>query len=358
MPLYLSEMAPPRYRGAFSNGFQLCVGIGALAANLINYGTEKIHAGYGWRISLALAAVPAGILTLGALFLPDTPNSIIHRGGDPAAARRMLQRVRGVADVEAELADLIAAAAGAAKPAAAAILRRKYRPQLVMAVAIPFFQQVTGINVIAFYSPLLFRTIGLSESAALMSTIVTGAVVGTSFTFLSMLVVDRVGRRVLFVSGGAVMLASQILIGAAMAAELGDHGGVGKPWGYLILTMISVYVAGFAWSWGPLGWLVPSEIFPLEIRSAGQSVTVAVNFLFTFVVAQMFLEMLCRMRSGIFFFFGGWVGVMTVFVYFFLPETKGVPMEKMEMVWRRHWFWKRFFAGDEEDNNIGYIEYS
>lgn len=350
-------MAPARYRGAFSNGFQLCVGIGALAANLINYGTEKIHAGYGWRISLALAAVPTGILTLGALFLPDTPNSIIHRGGDPAAARRMLQRVRGAADVDAELADLISAAAPAG--AASAILRRKYRPQLVMAVAIPFFQQVTGINVIAFYSPLLFITIGLGESAALMATIVTGAVVGTSFTFLSMLIVDRVGRRILFISGGVVMLASQLIVGAAMAAELGDRGGVGKPWGYLILTMISVYVAAFAWSWGPLGWLVPSEIFPLEIRSAGQSVTVAVNFLLTFVVAQMFLEMLCRMRSGIFFFFGGWVVVMTAFVYVFLPETKGVPMEKMEMVWKRHWFWKRFFADDEEDNiYVGNIEYS
>lgn len=341
-------MAPPRYRGAFSNGFQLCVGIGSVAANLINYGTEKIHAGYGWRISLALAAVPACILTLGALFLPDTPNSIIHRGGDPAAARRMLQRVRGVADVDAELADLISAAAPAG--AASAILRRKYRPQLVMAVAIPFFQQVTGINVIAFYSPLLFITIGLGERAALLATIITGSVVGTSFTFLSMLIVDRVGRRILFISGGVVMLVSQLIVGAAMAAELGDHGGVGKPWGYLILTIISVYVAAFAWSWGPLGWLVPSEIFPLEIRSAGQSVNVAVNFLFTFVVAQMFLEMLCRMRSGIFFFFGGWVVVMTAFVYVFLPETKGVPMEKMEMVWRRHWFWKRFFAGDEVDN--------
>lgn len=350
-------MAPPRYRGAFSNGFQFCIGIGSVAACLINYGTQKIHAGYGWRISLALASVPACILTLGALFLPDTPNSIIHRGGDPAAARRMLQRVRGADDVDAELADLISAAAPS--DAASAILRRKYRPQFVMAVAIPFFQQVTGINVIAFYSPLLFRTIGLGESAALMATIVTGAVVGTSFTFLSMLIVDRVGRRILFVSGGVVMLASQLLIGAAMAAELGDRGGVGKPWGYLILTMISVYVAAFAWSWGPLGWLVPSEIFPLEIRSVGQSVTVAVNFLFTFVVAQMFLEMLCRMRSGIFFFFGGWVVVMTAFVYVFLPETKGVPMEKMEMVWRRHWFWKRFFAGDEEDNiYVGNIEYS
>jgi hypothetical protein len=102
-----------------------------------------------------------------------------------------------------------------------------------------------------------------------------------------------------------------------------------------------MYVTGFAWSWGPLGWLVPSEIFPLEIRSAGQSITVAVNFLFTFMVAQTFLTMLCHFKYGIFFFFGGWVAVMTVFVFLLLPETKNTPIEQMDRVWKEHWFWKR-----------------
>ncbi|KAI8564530.1 hypothetical protein RHMOL_Rhmol03G0188800 [Rhododendron molle] len=349
VPLYLSEMAPPRYRGAINNGFQFSVGIGALSANLINYGTQKIKGGWGWRISLAMAAVPASILTLGALFLPETPNSLIQQNTDPQTAKSMLQRIRGTEDVQAELDDLIKASeiSKTIERPFKKIIQKKYRPQLVMAIAIPFFQQVTGINVIAFYAPLVFRTMGIGESASLMSSIVTG-VVGTGSTFISMLIVDKLGRRVLLLVGGIQMLVSQVMIAVVLATQLGDHGGVSEGYAVLVLVLICVYVAGFGWSWGPLGWLIPSEIFPLEIRSAGQSINVAVNFFFTFVVAQTFLAMLCHFKSGIFFFFGGWVAVMTVFVYLFLPETKNVPMEQMDRVWREHWFWKRV-VGEEYD---------
>ncbi|XP_047959353.1 hexose carrier protein HEX6-like [Salvia hispanica] len=159
VPLYLSEMAPPKYRGAFNNGFQLSVGIGALTANLINYGTVKIKQGYGWRISLSMAAVPASILTLGALFLPETPNSLIQRGQNQQQAKQMLQRIRVTSDVDAELHDLISAIenSNTLQNPYNQILQRNYRPQLIMAIAIPFFQQVTGINVIAFYAPIVFR---------------------------------------------------------------------------------------------------------------------------------------------------------------------------------------------------------
>ncbi|EXC68592.1 Hexose carrier protein HEX6 [Morus notabilis] len=340
-------MAPPRYRGAFNNGFQFSIGIGYLSASLINYGTEKIKAGWGWRISLVMAAIPASVLTLGALFLPETPNSIIQRSENPQTAKLMLQRVRGTDDVESEFDDILKASivAKTIERPFKNIVRRKYRPQLVMSIALPFFQQVTGINVIAFYAPILFRTMGLGEEASLLSAVMTGAV-GTVSTFISMLIVDKFGRRALFMAGGIQMFVSQIMVGGIMAAELGDHGGMTKGYAFLVLVLIGVYVAGFGWSWGPLGWLVPSEIFPLEIRSAGQSITVVVNFVFTFVVAQTFLAILCRFKSGIFFFFGGWVVVMTGFVYLFLPETKNVPIEKMERVWRNHWFWKRFVGQD------------
>nr|XP_023903666.1 hexose carrier protein HEX6-like isoform X3 [Quercus suber] len=314
VPLYLSEMAPPNYRGAINIGFQLCVGIGVLSANLINFGTEKIKAGWGWRISLAMAAVPASILTLGALFLPETPNSLIQNSKDPEKAKLMLQRVRGTNDVQAELDDLIIASSisKTIKHPFKNILQSKYRPQLVMAIAIPFFQQVTGINVISFYAPVLLRTIGLGESASLLSSfMITGVL-----------------------------------------AQLGDYGGISKGYASLIIIFICTYVAGFAWSWGPLGWLVPSEIFPLEIRSAGQSITVAVGFLFTFMVAQTFLTMLCHLKSGIFFFFGGWVVVMSAFVYFLLPETKNMPIEQMNRVWREHWFWKRIVGEVNEDGKM------
>lgn len=353
VPLYLSEMAPSRYRGAINNGFQFCVGIGVLSANLINFGTEKIKGNLGWRISLSMAAIPASILTLGAFILPETPNSLIQREDNHKRANLMLQKIRGVTDVQEELDDLIKANAisKTIKDPFKTILERKYRPQLVMAIIIPFFQQVTGINVISFYAPMLFQTIGFGESASLMSAVVTG-LVGLCTTFMSMLMVDKFGRRSLFMFGGAIMLISQFIIGAIMAAQVGDQNVVETGYAYSILVLICLYVAGFGWSWGPLGWLVPSEIFPLEIRSVGQSIAVAVNFLFTFIIAQTFLSMLCHLKSGIFFFFGGWVAIMTGFVYLLLPETKNLPMEQMHQIWSEHWFWKRIVGENEENKSV------
>ncbi|ESR34837.1 MFS domain-containing protein [Citrus sinensis] len=354
VPLYLSEMAPPKHRGAFTIGFQVCVAIGVLSANLLNYGTQKIKGGWGWRVSLAMAAAPASILTIGGLFLPETPNSIIQRTNDYQKAEKMLQRVRGTADVQAELDDLIRAGSVSKNinHPFKKIIQRKYRPQLVMAILIPFFQQVTGVNIISFYAPVLFRTIKLSENTSLlMSALVTGGI-GTVSAILPMILADKLGRKVLFLLGGIQMLVSQVMIGSIMSAQLGDHGGFSIGYAYLILVLICVYKAGFGFSWGPLGWLVPSEIFPLEIRSAGQSITVAVGLLFTSLVAQTFLAMLCHFKAGVFFFFGGWLTVMTTFVHFFLPETKNVPIELMDEVWREHWFWRKFFDDVGEESKI------
>jgi hypothetical protein len=144
----------------------------------------------------------------------------------------------------------------------------------------------------------------------------------------------------------------QIIIGTLIGVKFGDDGAIPKAYAAAVVAFICVYVAGFAWSWGPLGILVPSEVFPLGIRPAGQAINVAVNMLCTFAVAQAFLPMLCRLRFGLFYFFGGWVLAMTLFVAAFLPETKGVPIEKMGVVWRTHWFWRRF-AADEDDGRGG-----
>ncbi|XP_047051318.1 sugar transport protein MST6-like [Lolium rigidum] len=358
VPVYLSEMAPARMRGMLNNGFQLMITLGILAANLINYGTDKISGGWGWRVSLALAAVPAAIITVGSLFLPDTPNSLLERG-KPDEARRMLRRVRGTDDVDAEYHDLAAAseASSTVERPWRDILRRKYRPQLVMAVAIPLLQQLTGINVIMFYAPVLFKTLGFGGSASLMSAVITG-VVNLAATLVSVFTVDKLGRRVLFLQGGAQMFASQVIVGALIGAKLGWSGVAEIPSGYAaaVVVMMCVYVAGFAWSWGPLGWLVPSEVMPLEVRPAGQSITVAANMLMTFIVAQAFLPMLCRLKFVLFFFFAAWVAAMTLFVALFVPETKGVPIEDMADVWKAHWYWKRFVTDDDGGPRRGDLE--
>jgi len=114
----------------------------------------------------------------------------------------------------------------------------------------------------------------------------------------------------------------------------------------LLLFFICAYVAAYAWSWGPLGWLVPSEICSLEVRSAGQGINVAVNMLFTFVIAQVFLTMLCHLKFGLFFFFAGFVLIMTIFVALLMPETRNVRIEEMNKVWKSHWFWRKFISDD------------
>ncbi|RLN35714.1 hypothetical protein C2845_PM03G30640 [Panicum miliaceum] len=354
VPVYLSEMAPARMRGMLNNGFQLRIMLGILFANLINYDTDKIAGGWGRCLSLALAAIPAAIITIGSLFLLDTPNSLLERGL-PEEARRMLRRVRGTDDDDDDLV-----AAGEASRAVSRpwrdILRRKHQPQLVMAVAIPLFQQLTGINVIMFYAPVLFKTLGFGGSASLMSAVITG-LVNLASTLVSVFTVDRVGRRALLLEGGAQMLAGQVAVGALIGAKFGWSGVATIPAGYAaaLVVVMCAYVAGFAWSWGPLGWLVPSEVMPLEVRPAGQSITVAVNMLMTFAVAQAFLPMLCRLKF-VLFFFAACVVVMTLFVAFFLPETKGVPIEDMAGVWKAHWYWKRFVNDGEDADGRGEVE--
>ncbi|XP_052208884.1 sugar transport protein 1-like [Diospyros lotus] len=352
VPLYLSEMAPYKYRGALNIGFQMSITIGILAANLLNYFFAKISGGWGWRLSLGGAVVPALIFIVGSLALPDTPNSLIERGKCDEARDR-LQKIRGVADIDEEFNDLLAASEASKKVQHPwlNLLRRKYRPQLSFAILIPFFQQLTGMNVIMFYAPVLFKTLGFADDASLMSAVITGGV-NCLATVISIFAVDTLGRRKLFLGGGFQMLIAQLVTAAAIGVKFGTSGDPGylpKWYATGLVVLICVFVSGFAVSWGPLGWLVPSEIFPLEVRSAAQSINVSVNMIFTFFIAQIFLPMLCTFKFGLFLFFSFFLAVMTLFIFKFLPETKNIPIEEMVTVWGKHWYWKKFL----EDHNNG-----
>lgn len=345
-PLYLAEVAPYRLRGALNMMFQLAVTIGIFAAQLINYGTQHIQP-WGWRLSLGLGGVPAVLFTLGSLFLPDTPNSLVARGR-PEEGLRVLQRIRGVDDVSIEMQDIQSAvrAADALPNPYRTILMRRYRPQLVICILIPIFQQFTGINAIMFYAPQLFATIG-SGDAALLNTVIIGAV-NVASTFVAIVLVDKLGRRLLFQEGGYQMIVCEVIVGSLILNGMGRDGTgtISSSMASAIIAFICIYVAGFAWSWGPLGWLVPTEISPVEVRAAGTAINTCVNFLTTFIIGQSFLTMLCSMKFGVFYFFAGFVMLMTLFTLFFVPETKNVPIEEVEEVRiGRHWFWKRIVAG-------------
>ncbi|KAJ0975016.1 hypothetical protein J5N97_016981 [Dioscorea zingiberensis] len=348
-PLYLAEVAPARWRGAMTTAFQFFIAIGAFAANLTNYITSRIP-NWGWRLSLGLAAVPASILIVATLFIPDTPSSLLHRGKH-TAARTALLRLRGpMANIEAELKDIAslieaAEARDGDEGQFRRMLRRRYRPHLVMAVLIPLSQQLTGVVLAAFFTPVLFRTVGFGSDSALMSAVILGVVFLISILIASV-VIDRYGRRFLFFHGGLQIIICEVAVAWILGSN--GEGKLTKGHSIAVVLLMCAYQAAFGWSWGVLNWVVPSEIFPVEIRSAGQSINVTINLGVTFIQTQVFLSVLCHLKYGIFIFYAACVVVMTAFVAAFLPETKGVPLESMNSVWARHWFWGRYVSDEEE----------
>ncbi|KAF8036303.1 hypothetical protein BT93_C2126 [Corymbia citriodora subsp. variegata] len=346
VPLYLSEMAPAKIRGAVNQLFQLTTCLGILIANLINYGTEQIHP-WGWRLSLGLATVPAVLMFVGGLFLPETPNSLVEQGRMDEA-RKVLEKVRGTKNVDAEFEDLIEAseAARAIKNPFRNLLQRKNRPQLVIgALGIPAFQQLTGMNSILFYAPVIFQSLGFGSGASLYSSALTSTALVLA-ALISMAFVDKFGRRAFFLEAGTEMICYLVAVAITLALKFGQGVELPKGIGIFLVIIICLFVLAYGRSWGPLGWLVPSELFPLETRSAGQSVVVCVNLLFTALIAQCFLASLCHLKYGIFLLFAALIVIMSCFIFFLLPETKQVPIEEVYLLWQNHWLWKRFVVDE------------
>ncbi|KAI4342936.1 hypothetical protein MLD38_027498 [Melastoma candidum] len=202
-----------------------------------------------------------------------------------------------------------------------------------------------GRNIAIFFGGILFLAGGIVNgfAKALWMLILGRMLIGFGIGFVNQSVPLYLSemapyKRFLFLEGGIQMLISQVVVAACIGAQFGLDGNVRvmPKWCAIVLVLvICIYVSGFAWSWGPLAWLVPSEIFPLEIRSTAQSINVSVNMLVTWAVAQMFLSMLCHLKFGLFLLLAFFVLIMTLFVYYFLPETKCVPIEDA-IVWKRH----------------------
>ena len=355
-PSSSSHLSVPslQFRGALNQLFQLATTIGILIAQLVNYGVRNWD--QGWRLSLGLAGVPALILLVGSLVLPESPNSLWERGHHERA-EKVLKRLRKSEDVRAELDDIREASRLAHSVSIWQSWRllgtRRHLPQLVISVLIPFFQQFTGINAIMFYVPILFRSIGRGAESALLNTVIIGAV-NCVATLVAIFTVDRLGRRFWFIEGGIQMGTSMIVTAVVLAVEFNKYPSGVLPSSVAIgvLVVICVFVAAFAWSWGPLGWLVPSETHPIHTRAAGMSLTVLINFLFSFVIGQTFVSMLCAMEWGVFLFFCAWVVIMTLFVIFLLPETRHVPTEKVAVLFARHRLWRKMMSPAIADDII------
>uniref|UniRef100_M1B1C1 Major facilitator superfamily (MFS) profile domain-containing protein n=1 Tax=Solanum tuberosum TaxID=4113 RepID=M1B1C1_SOLTU len=325
VPLFLTEVAPIQHRGAVNILFQLFITIGILIANLVNFVTVNIHPN-GWRISLGSAVVPAAILFIGTFVISDTPMSLVARG-KPEKGKTALKKIRGVTDVDVEYEEIVASCEQAkqVKHAFRNLTQPPSIPPLVIAIMLQIFQQLTGINAIMFYAPVLFQTMGFKGSGPLISAVVTG-LVNVLSTCVAIIAVDKMA------------------IGFILLKNLSETGGLDKTMAVIVVLLVCTYVMAFAWSWGPLGWLIPSETFPLETRTAGFAFAVSTNMLFTAIIAQAFLTTLCFMQAYTFFFFSAWIFVMGLCAIFFLPETKGIPIDAMvERAWKKHPVWKKLF---------------
>lgn len=209
VPLFLSEIAPVERRGAVNILFQLFVTIGILFANLVNYGTSKMHP-HGWRVSLALAGAPAFVLFIGSLIITETPTSLIERGKENAGLKT-LAKIRGVDDVDAEFLQIKEASKKAQqiKHPYKKLMKRPSMPPLIIGILLQVFQQFTGINAIMFYAPVLFQTVGFKNDASLLSSVITG-IVNVVSTLVSIYAVDKIGRRKLLLQACVQMFISQV----------------------------------------------------------------------------------------------------------------------------------------------------
>lgn len=210
VPLFISEISPAKFRGGLNICFQLLITIGILIANIVNYYTSSLGK-YGWRYSLGGATVPAIILLIGSFVIVETPASLIERGKKEKGLKT-LKKIRGVDDVEKEFEEIIRATeiANQIKHPYRQLLKRSNRPPLICGSLIHIFQQFSGINVIMFYAPVLFQTMGFGGSASLLSAVITGTVNSVS-TLIAIFAVDKAGRRKLLMLGAFVMVIAQVI---------------------------------------------------------------------------------------------------------------------------------------------------
>jgi len=327
VPVYISEVSPADARGWQVSLFQLAITVGILLAYIVDYAFASIQ---GWRWMFGLAVVPAAIFGMGMLFLPESPRWLARRGHQEKA-RAILSRIRGTSDISAEMQEIDRSLAHADERGRLSdLFAPSVRPALVVGIGLAIFQQVTGINTVIYYAPLIIQSAGISsESGAILATAGIG-VVNVLMTIVAMWLIDRVGRRPLLLVGTAGMVATLGLLGLAFHMS-------GKSSGLVWLAVISmmVYVASFAISLGPIFWLLISEIYPLKIRSSSEGLAAAFNWGSNLLVSLTFLTLLQMIGSArTFWLYGLFAIAAWIFSYFRVPETKGRTLEEIEEFWR------------------------
>ena len=332
-PLYIAEVAPARIRGRLVSVNQFAIVTGMLVVYFVNYfialqGNDAWNIEVGWRWMLGSESLPAFIFLAGLFAVPESPRWLVKQGRRQEASR-ILARVDGEQMAGEELSRLD----GLLKQepgTLADLFRPGLRRVLALGIALAVLQQVTGINVFLYYGPEIFKHLGNETNAALLQTVIVGAV-NLTFTIAAVLVVDRLGRKPLMILGSAGMGISLTFLGLAAYLQKTEL------W---VLTFMLMYIASFAIAIGPVTWVLLSEIFPTKVRGRAMAIATLLLWLANYIVSQTFpiLDehpfLVATFHHGFAFWLYAAMCLVLIFVVWrWVPETKGKTLEEIEQYW-------------------------
>jgi SP family arabinose:H+ symporter-like MFS transporter len=323
-PMYVAEVAPPKNRGMLVSAYQLAIVLGILCSYLINYGLHNLD--NNWRWMFATGIIPSVLFFIGLFFIPESPRWLFKAGRENESMK-VLTRIGGesLASVEIlEIAESLKINPGSVS--AFELFKPPARKVIVVGFILAVLVQISGINTIVDYAPKIFLAAGVEIKNALLQTSLIG-LINFIFTFIAILFIDRIGRRSLYLIGSAGMVITLVLL--AISFYLKAEG---------IFTLISIllFIAFFASCIGPVFWTLISEIFPNRIRGKAVAFATFTNWIFNFLVVLLFPHFLAS-AGGVatFLFLAVMSFLQLLFIYFYLPETKGKSLEEIEKHWKK-----------------------
>lgn len=327
VPLYLSEVAPKQMRGTLVSLYQWAITAGILFSYVINGAFAS--AVYNWRWMLFAGVAPGIVLLVGMSFLGDTPRWLVSKNRDEEAKKiyRKIEPSENADVAVAEIKETLKTEGGSDKK----IRFKKWMIMpFVVGIGIMFAQICTGINTIIYYAPTIFKIAGFDSNANAIYATAGIGLINFLMTIIAIFFTDKLGRKpLLYVGLTGVMLS---LLGLGCAFHFASILGASLKW--VAVGSLAFYIICFAFSLGPVGWIIVSEVFPLKIRGLAMSLCTVANFAFNFFVVGSFPVLINRVGGAYTFWIFAFVSLLCIiFVYFFVPETKGISLEQIESNW-------------------------
>ena len=328
VPLYLSEISPKNMRGTLVSLYQWAITSGILFSYFIN--AVFAQAVYNWRWMLFAGVLPGVILLVGMCFMSDTPRWLISKNREDEAIS-VFKKIEPDIDAENEIQDIKTTLNTEGQDKKFRFKKWMLMP-FIVGIGIMFAQICTGINTIIYYAPTIFKTAGFDSNLTAIYATTGIGIVNFVMTIVAVFFTDRLGRKPLLYFGLTGVMLSLFALGTSFA--FADTLGANLKW--VAVGSLVTYIICFAMSLGPIGWIIVSEVFPLKIRGVAMSICTVSNFAFNFFVVGSFPILLHRIGGAWTFWMFGVVSFLCIiFVYFFVPETKGISLEQIESNWRK-----------------------